>query len=111
MKILVVDDEPDGGEVVAQLLRRRGAVVETAASANDALHYLRENAPDLLISDIAMPDCDGYELLCAARQLPRIRERWMPAIALTAYAREEDRARAWRRASRIISASRSNPTN
>jgi signal transduction histidine kinase len=94
MRILLVDDEADAREVIARLLRRAGAHVETAGGAPAALEHLSRQCPDLLISDIAMPDCDGYELLRSARQLPGIRDLSLPAIALTAYAREEDRARA-----------------
>jgi CheY-like chemotaxis protein len=94
VRILVVDDERDAREVIAKLLRRANAEVEVAASAHEALEQLGKRCPDVLISDIAMPDCDGYELLRTARQLPGVRELSLPAIALTAYAREEDRHRA-----------------
>jgi signal transduction histidine kinase/DNA-binding NarL/FixJ family response regulator len=94
VRIVVVDDEADAREVIAKLLRRAGAAVDTAGGATDALAILSRQAPDMLISDIAMPDCDGYELLRNTRQLPNIRDIYLPAIALTAYAREEDRARA-----------------
>ena len=99
VRILVVDDEPDAGEVIAKLLRRAHAQVQVANSAAQALQFLKDENPgdkfvNMLISDIAMPECDGYELLRSARQLPAVREHYFPAIALTAYAREEDRARA-----------------
>jgi signal transduction histidine kinase len=94
VRVLVVDDERDAREVIAKLLRRVNAEVEVAASAHEALEQLGKRCPDVLISDIAMPDCDGYELLRTARQLPGVRELSLPAIALTAYAREEDRHRA-----------------
>ncbi|HEX3356181.1 MAG TPA: response regulator, partial [Tepidisphaeraceae bacterium] len=94
IRVLVVDDEGDAREVIAQLLRRSHAEVITAASATDALEQLARQCPDIMISDIAMPDCDGYELLRNARRLPHVQKYSLPAIALTAYASEEDRRRA-----------------
>src|SRR6185503_21246347 len=78
-----------------RLLTAHGATVLTAASAAEALVLVREQKPDLLISDIGLPEMDGYELIQQVR-----REPWpgrdIPAIALTAYARSEDRTRALR---------------
>ena len=94
MQILVVDDEPDAREVLAQILRRYGATVETAASASFALEQIGVHNPDVLISDIGMPGDDGYWLIRRLRELAPERGGKTPALALTAYARAEDRARA-----------------
>jgi len=92
IRVLVVDDEPDAREMFAKILERAGAVVMTASSARAALKVIRDEMPHVLISDIAMPDRDGYELIRDVREL--MPESRLPAIALTAYAREEDRRRA-----------------
>ena len=73
-----------------------GAKVVTAASAAEALTLLEEVRPDVLISDIGMPGEDGYELIAKVRSLPVERGGKTPAVALTAYARAEDRLRALR---------------
>ncbi len=91
--ILVVDDEPDARDLVATLLRAHGAEVAVAKSAESALEQLRVRAPTVLISDIGMPNTDGYSLISSVRALPHPASE-VPAIALTAYAREEDRRRA-----------------
>jgi signal transduction histidine kinase/response regulator RpfG family c-di-GMP phosphodiesterase len=93
LRILVVDDAPDALEVLAVILRRANGDVTTAASAGEARRLLQETKPDLLISDIAMPDEDGVALIQSIRQLPPDLGGATPAIALTAYAREEDRAK------------------
>ncbi len=94
LQILIVDDEADAREVLAQMLRRFGARVETAASAAFALERLAAHVPDILISDIGMPGGDGYSLARRLRGLVPERGGLVPALALTAYARAEDRARA-----------------
>src|SRR5678810_302615 len=71
-----------------------GAAVATAASAHEALQLLGRHRPDVLVSDIAMPDEDGYALIRCVRQLAPEDGGATPSVALTAYAREEDRARA-----------------
>jgi PAS domain S-box-containing protein len=91
--VLVVDDEPDAAEWVAELLRGAGAVVRTAASAAEALDTLCSTRPDLLIADIGMPGEDGYSLIKRVRALPTEEGRNTPALALTAHARAEDRVR------------------
>ena len=96
LKILVVDDEPDTREMLKMGLGQCGALVTAAASAAEALEAIEQAAPDLLISDIGMPDEDGYELLRRVRQLPADAGGRVPAIALTAYARVEDRMHALR---------------
>ncbi|HLL91103.1 MAG TPA: ATP-binding protein, partial [Tepidisphaeraceae bacterium] len=91
--VLVVDDEPDARDVLLQILRRADATVTTAASAPEALSRLRAGRVDVLVSDIAMPGMDGYELITAVRADGSAAVRDVPAISLTAYAREDDRAR------------------
>lgn len=92
-KVLVVDDEPDARTLVRDLLEECQATISTAASANEALTMIAEGIPDLLISDIGMPEKDGYELIKRVRELPEPYSS-LPAIALTAYARLEDRVKA-----------------
>jgi len=92
--ILVVDDEEDNREVLRVLLQGYGANVVTASSVPEALRTLRETPPDLLISDIGMPGEDGYSLISQVRALATEQGGRVPAVALTAYARVEDRARA-----------------
>jgi PAS domain S-box-containing protein len=96
LRVLVVDDEPDTLEMLKAGLGRCGAEVATAGSAAEALAMLSESPPDLLISDIGMPDEDGYALLRKVRALATERGGRVPAIALTAYARAEDRMQALR---------------
>jgi signal transduction histidine kinase/ActR/RegA family two-component response regulator len=91
--IVVVEDERDNREMLEQMLRRAGGIVTSAASAREAVEALRRAAPDVLISDISMPEQDGYSLLRAIRA-PASRLRLVPAIALTARARPEDAAAA-----------------
>jgi signal transduction histidine kinase/CheY-like chemotaxis protein/PAS domain-containing protein len=92
LRILVVDDEPDARDLVAAVLEQCGAKVTTAASARDALALLERELPDLLLSDIGMPEEDGYSLIRKVRALPGAAH--IPAAALTAYARAEDRRKA-----------------
>jgi len=94
VRVLVVDDEADARDLISELLRRAGADVATAASAHEALQSLGRQRPDVLVSDIAMPDEDGYALIRCVRQLAPEDGGTLPSVALTAYAREEDRARA-----------------
>ena len=92
VKVLVVDDEPDARRLLTEVLSRRGAEVLTAASAAEALEVLQTWRPDVLLSDVGMPDGDGYELIRRVRQLPEGRGGRTPAAALTAYAGPGDRA-------------------
>lgn len=94
VKILLVDDEPDARALVKRLLEDCKAVVSTAASADEAMKLLETSSPDLLISDIGMPNEDGYSLIKRVRKLGKEKGGDIPAIALTAYARAEDRMRA-----------------
>jgi CheY-like chemotaxis protein len=86
--ILIVEDDTDSRNVLAVLLQRLGALVEAVASASEAFDRVSHRRPDVLVSDIGMPDEDGYSLIKRVRQLGG--ERKLPAIALTAYARKQD---------------------
>ncbi|MBD3884990.1 response regulator [Phormidium tenue FACHB-886] len=88
IQVLVVDDDADTRELVAFLLEQAGAEVVTATSAGDALVALTCSQPDVLLSDIGMPEVDGYMLLRQVRALPLEQGGGIPAIALTAYAGE-----------------------
>ncbi len=89
-RVLIVDDDPDTRDLLAHSLRLAGADVTAVGSARLALEGLADAAPDVLVSDIAMPEADGYALIRAIRD----RGTSVPAVALTAFARAEDRARA-----------------
>jgi len=91
---LVVDDHEDGLELVAMILSQQGASVLKAADAVAALALLREKRPNVLVSDLEMPGESGYELMEKVRALPANYGGLTPAIALTAYARSDDRMRA-----------------
>jgi CheY-like chemotaxis protein/two-component sensor histidine kinase len=96
LKVLVVDDQPDARDLIKRVLEDCGAEVFAAASASAALAALPAWLPDVVVSDIGMPDTDGYELLRRIRALGIERGGKIPAIALTAFARSEDRTRALR---------------
>ena len=96
LKILVVDDEQDTRELLKTSLGQCGAQVTVAGSTGAAFEAIRNSVPDLLISDIGMPDEDGYDLIRRLRALPCESGGRVPAIALTAYARVEDRLQALR---------------
>jgi PAS domain S-box-containing protein len=93
VSVLVVDDEPDGRELIARILEGRGAKAQCAATAEAALAMLGSEHFDVLLSDIGMPVVDGFELIRRARALDTARASPLPAIAITAYARAEDRQR------------------
>ena len=92
--VLVVDDEPDARELVRRLLEDCGATVHTAGSADEAVAALRSRAVSVMVSDIGMPAVDGYELIRRVRALPEKDRAAVPAAAVTAFARPEDRMRA-----------------
>jgi CheY-like chemotaxis protein len=94
IKVLVVDDEPDAQTLVKRLLKECEAIVTTAASAAEALERLQAERPDVLVSDVGMPGEDGHSLMRKVRALPASRGGETPAVALTAYARPEDRIKA-----------------
>jgi len=90
--ILVVDDSPESTEMMGKLLQLEGAFVEMARSGAEALAISTKKRFDLVISDISMPEMDGYQLLRELRKLPQMAE--VPAIALTGYGRSADIQRA-----------------
>jgi CheY-like chemotaxis protein len=94
VRVLVVDDEPEARELFASILETAGARVVTASSASDALAILDGAIQDVLVSDIEMPDQDGYELEGKALALAHDRGTRLNTNAVTAYARTEDRSRA-----------------
>jgi PAS domain S-box-containing protein len=96
LRVLVVDDELDMRELLRTGLAQCGAEVVSAGSAAEAIKAIRAAVPDLLISDIGMPQEDGYDLIRQVRGLPAEAGGNVPAIALTAYARTEDRLQALR---------------
>jgi signal transduction histidine kinase/ActR/RegA family two-component response regulator len=96
VRVLVVDDEADARALVKRLLEDCRATVATAASAAEARAQIAAAPPDVLISDIGMPGEDGYALIQSIRALSKDGHGDLPAIALTAYARSEDRTRAIR---------------
>ncbi|MGE0398569.1 MAG: ATP-binding protein [Kofleriaceae bacterium] len=94
LRVLVVDDEADARDLLARLLADVGAVVITARSADEGIALVRTQLPDVVVSDIGMPEKDGYAMLKAVRALSAEEGGRTPAIALTAFARSEDRTRA-----------------
>jgi PAS domain S-box-containing protein len=96
LRVLVVDDEPDTLEMLKYGLAECGAEVTVAGSAREAFAKLTASAPDVLISDIGMPEEDGYALIRKVRALAASDGGRVPAVALTAYARTEDRLQALR---------------
>ena len=94
LRILVVDDETDALDLIGVELAQHGAKVTGVASAEEALQALKLNAFDLLISDIGMPKTDGYELIRQIRRQEQGKSQKLPAVALTAYARVQDRMQA-----------------
>jgi K+-sensing histidine kinase KdpD/ActR/RegA family two-component response regulator len=94
VRVLLVDDEPDAREMMASALETCGATVMFAASARDALETLARTEVDLLLADIAMPGQDGYELIREIRAMPSARLANLPAAAVTAHARDDERASA-----------------
>jgi len=96
LKLLVVDDDVDTRELIDWVLRRAGAEVVTAESAREALDALEKERFHLLISDIAMPEEDGYSLLKKVRALAPEHGGRIPAIALTAHSMVTDRLQSLR---------------
>ncbi len=94
MLILVVDDEEDTRQLLVQSLTFYGATVITASSAEEAFEAVQDKNPDLMVSDIGMPDEDGYSLIRRIRALSDEQHRDVPAVALTAFTRAQDRMRA-----------------
>jgi PAS domain S-box-containing protein len=96
LKVLVVDDEADTRELIREVLKECDAEVILSRSVAEALEALEQHKPDILISDLGMPEEDGYSLITKIRALPYERGGHIPAAALTAYARTEDRMRVLR---------------
>jgi len=88
VNVLVVDDDVDTREFLAFFLEQQGAIITTAQSAYEALAAIAQSQPDILLSDLGMPDVDGYALIRKLRSLPSNQGGEIPAIALTAYAAE-----------------------
>lgn len=93
-RVLLVDDDADGCELVSAILAARGAHVRCVTSGPDALDVIAQEHFDVVLSDIGMPDMDGYEFMRALRKTEEGRSKLTPAIAVTAYAGTADRQRA-----------------
>jgi CheY-like chemotaxis protein len=95
VRVLLVDDDQDTLEMLDAVLSKCEAEVVTAASVAEALREIERRRPDVLVSDIGMPEADGYEFIKRVRALEAERgDASIPALALTAYAKPEDRVRA-----------------
>ena len=94
LNVLLVDDDSDTLNVMATALAGRQANVTAVSSAGEAIRAIKQRRPDVLVSDIAMPDVDGYGLIAKVRSLENGETQSIPAVAITAYAKEEDRKRA-----------------
>jgi CheY-like chemotaxis protein len=90
IRVLLVDDEADARELLAEVLEQYGAAVTAVASADEAVRVLREERPTVLLSDIGLPGEDGHSLMRRVRALPPEGGGRTPAAALTAFARTED---------------------
>ena len=96
LRVLVVEDDDDTREFLKRLLESHGAGVTAVANAKQALDAFARGAPEVMVSDIGLPEIDGFELMQRVRQLANDAAQGVPAIALTAFARAEDRTRALR---------------
>ena len=96
VRVLVVDDDPDARELLTTILQQAGGEVVSTGSADEALAVFERLRPDVLVSDIGMPDGDGYSLIRRVRLLEDDSGTRVPAVALTAFARAEDRRQALR---------------
>jgi signal transduction histidine kinase/CHASE1-domain containing sensor protein/ActR/RegA family two-component response regulator len=94
LNVLLVDDDSDTLKLMTTALTRRQANVTAVSSAGEAIQAITQRRPDVLVSDIAMPNEDGYRLIQKVRSLENGQAEGIPAVAITAYAKEEDRARA-----------------
>ena len=94
LKVLAVDDEPDARVLLEAVFKQCGAQIETCGSAAEALRMIEEYKPDVLVSDIGMPGEDGYSLIRKVREAEGKNGKHLPAVALTAFARTEDRFQA-----------------
>jgi signal transduction histidine kinase/ActR/RegA family two-component response regulator len=94
VRVLIVDDEPDTREIICHELEGCGAKVTEAGNASEALHFLETTEVDVLLADVAMPDEDGYSLIRKIRSSPAARVASIPAAAVTAHARDDEREEA-----------------
>ena len=94
VRVLLVDDDPDTLQILSVMLEEAKATVQTAASVREAFEVLEWYKPHVLVSDLAMPDEDGYSLIGKLRQAEKANGSQLPAVALTSYVRVEDRAQA-----------------
>lgn len=94
VKVLIIDDEIDALDLIEQILGDAGAKTLTATNAGDALSLIQSERPDAIVSDIGMPDVDGFELIRRVRELEETKCSNVPAIALTAFTRDEDKRKA-----------------
>jgi CheY-like chemotaxis protein len=94
LRVLAVDDDEDARDLLGAVLSQHGAYVATAASAKAAFETLGAFRPDVIVCDLGMPDEDGLSFMRRVRAAERLRGESTPAIALTAYARDEDAQRA-----------------
>jgi CheY-like chemotaxis protein len=94
LNVLIVDDDSDTLTLMATALTRKHANVTAVSSAGEAIQAITRKRPDVLVSDIAMPDEDGYGLIKKIRSLENGATENIPAVAITAYAKDEDRERA-----------------
>jgi len=92
IKVLVVDDEPDARQLIHRVMTECGAEVALARSAEEAIKLIESCRPDIMVSDVGMPEQDGYDLIRRVRA--SVAAKTLPAVALTAFARSEDRRRA-----------------
>jgi len=92
VEVLIVEDSEDTLTLLSTIFRKEGAKVTTASSANEALDSVASKRPNLIVSDIGMPDTDGYQFIRQVKGLPGMDE--VPAIAISGYASDEDRERA-----------------
>jgi CheY-like chemotaxis protein len=108
--VLAVDDDADAVTLVAELLQAAGARVSTASSAEDALRLIEAEMPHVIVSDLGMPRIDGFQLIERIKGHRNPVVRRLPAAALTAYARSDDRVRALRAGFHIHLAKPIDPT-
>lgn len=94
VRVLIVDDDPESLILLSTVLTQSGAYIKTAGSAEEGFEWVKEWRPDVIVSDIGMPREDGYSFMKRVKTWTRESGTWIPAVALTAYARAEDRMKA-----------------
>ncbi|MBD2293684.1 response regulator [Anabaena sphaerica FACHB-251] len=90
LRLLIVDDDSDTRQILTLLFELEGAEIISVASAHEAIEIISNFRPDILISDISLPDEDGCSLLPKVRNLEALKDKWVPAIAMTGWASAED---------------------